>query len=85
MVNDELDVEEHLVKVWDQLVQNSFGGLQNTKRLVFRTVPGTEIDFFLQETLTVIYDSMQLGELIPNAILVLHRNASIFVKLIILG
>ena len=46
MVNDELDEEEHLLKVWEQLEENSFGGLQNTKRLVLRTLLGTGTDFF---------------------------------------
>jgi hypothetical protein len=46
---------------------------------------GTETDFFLEETLTVIYDWVQLNELISNIILVLRPNVLMFVKLVIPG
>jgi hypothetical protein len=67
------------------LDENSFGALQNTERLFFRTLLGTGTDFFFRETFTVIYGSIQLGELIQNITLVLRKNASIFAKLTIPG
>jgi hypothetical protein len=41
--------------------------------------------FCLREVLTIIYDSMQLGELNPNITLVFHQNVSVFAKLTIRG
>ena len=46
---------------------------------------GKETDFFFREILTVIYDSMQLGELIPNITSVLRKNVPVFAKLTIPG
>ena len=60
---------------------NCVARLQNTERLDFRIFSGKETDFVFRETLIVIYDSMQLGELIPNITSVLRKNVSVFAKL----
>ena len=64
---------------------NCVARLQNTERLDFRIISGKETDFFFRQTLIVIYDSMQLGELIPNITSVLRKNVSVFAKLPIPG